>query len=146
MKEKLTTGELFEDELLLTARRYFGGKNIAGTYEETDGTEADWKQGTDCKIWGLPVDFTYNFAGKDHMVACEQTVDLLCGVKVRYGVRTGNNHGAEFDTPVLVVGFECDSAWLHAMWENIFDDIRKNFMDIIDAGIDQYWETVDAMA
>lgn len=142
MKEKM--GTYFEDELLLTARKFFGGKNIVGTYEETTGTAADLFEGTDCKIWGLPTDFTYNFTNKDHMTVLKNSVDLFCGVRVKFGVRTGNGH-ADFDTPVLVIGFECDSAWLRAMWENIFDDIRKNFEEIINVGQDQYWDFVDLL-
>lgn len=142
---QLNTGKLFEDDLLVVAKQFFASKNDEGSFVETTGTELDKYEGTDALIWGVPVDFTYNFDNKDNMIELQRSIILSLGIEVKFGVRVANECH-RFKTPVLVIGFKCDTCWLKTMWENIFDDIRRSFEEIIETGQDQYWNCLDAMA
>lgn len=134
----------FEDRLGLefednVCRRIETFVNNDGCFERSD-RKADKEEGTDCKIYGLPVDITYKpISEKDHCLPLEGlSIQLDCGIVVRYGIRTGNNFGHTFVNPVLVISFACDSAWLRAMMEDIVSSIARYLDDIITIGEDAF--------
>ena len=109
--------------------------------------KADKFAGTDAYMWGVPCDFTYNFSGKDHTVALPEDIDLFCGTKVRFGVRTGNSHKGftKFERPVLVIGIDgADDSFIGSWLVNIVEAFGKKLQDIINLGQDQYWDWCEA--
>lgn len=132
-----------EDELVCTCSEWFKKKGDPKGFVCTSGTAADKFAGTDAYMWGVPCDFTYNFSGKDHTVALPEDIDLFCGTKVRFGVRTGNSHHGftKFKRPVLVIGIDgADDAFLGSWLVNIVEAFGKKLQDIINLGQDQYWD------
>lgn len=137
----ISLGKEFEGELI---------EKISYTFKEEDcfSTEQqDLFDGTDIFIYGIPCDFTYNFAGKDHMEILPEGLELAPGIEVRFGVRTGNSHNGytQFKTPVLVIGFEgVDDEIIRNWMEKIVDRFVGKIHDIIEVGQSQYWDWVDA--
>lgn len=132
-----------EDELVCTCSDWFKAKGDPKGFVCTSGTAADKFAGTDAYMWGVPCDFTCNFTGKDHTEELPQSIDLFCGTKVRFGVRTGNSHKGytKFEKPVLVIGIDgADEHFLGSWLTNIVETFGKQLQRIIDLGQDQYWD------
>lgn len=133
------TGNVFENEVVDRVR--IVAKQEGAYFQNTVGTERDRCDGTDL-IYGfdrrvadkiirnrIPIDVTYNFAGKDRMIVLPAKYTLACGIKLRFGVRFGNRKKT-FDEPVLVIGFETDSYCINSMMENIMDDVQREWSEI----------------
>ena len=108
------------------------------------GTDRDKFEGVDVEIYGVGIDFTYFFSGKDHM---EVLPGLFSGryTDIKFGVRTGNSHHGytKFKTPVLVIGIDAETSYVRNWMANIIDDFEKNFEKIIDMAQDAYWSWMD---
>ena len=135
-----------EESLTGAVVSHFMAMDDNGAVQYTGGTRLDIEQGTDLVIWGIPTDFTCNFAGKDHMEILPETVDIFGGVKVRFGVRTGNSHRGftRFKTPVLVIGIDAVESFLGTWMENIVQAFAGKLDEIIETGQSQYWDWCDA--
>lgn len=150
------TGNVFENECAYRVRNV--SKNTAGSYfESTVGTERDQFDGTDI-VYGwdrqimnkvirnhIPVDFTYNFEGKNRMKVLPATYTLPCGMKIKFGIRYGNGH-SNFSEPVLVIGFMADSYWINSMMEDIMDDFQAAWPEIFRIGGGKYRQLVPIKA
>lgn len=142
---KKNLGMELEDELVNVTSLYFSKKGDKG-FQPAVGTKADKEQGTDAYIWGVPCDFTCNFAGKDHMTVLQKDVPIGHGISVKFGVRTGNSYKGykKFNTPVLVIGIDgADTSVLNRWLENITSLFASKIGDIIDVGQTQYWDWCD---
>lgn len=97
-------------------------------------------------IWGVPVDLTCNLAGKDYTEILPETVDIFGGIKVRFGVRTGNSHKgfSRFENPVLIIGIDASESFLGTWMENIVQAFGDKLEEIIETGQSQYWDWCDA--
>lgn len=150
------TGNVFENECAMRVCNVH--KTTEGSYFElTVGTERDRFDGTDVvygwdrQVMGkviknhIPIDFTYNFAGKNRMKVLPVTYELSCGIKLKFGIRYGNSH-RDFSEPVLVIGFEADSSWLNKMMEDIMDDFEKSWSEIFRIGSGKYRQLVPIKA
>ena len=115
-----------EDELVCTCSEWFKKKGDPKGFVCTSGTAAD------------------KFAGT---VALPEDIDLFCGTKVRFGVRTGNSHKGftKFERPVLVIGIDgADDSFIGSWLVNIVEAFGKKLQDIINLGQDQYWDWCEA--
>jgi hypothetical protein len=142
---KTSLGVEFEQELCEVCRETFHNMGDVKGFQSVNGTKADLEQGTDCYIWGVPVDFTYNFEGKDHTEELPESI-ITREATFRFGVRTGNSHNGytQFDTPVLVIGIDETDSFVRMFLGNIVEAFKNKLMDIINLGQDQYWEYLDA--
>jgi len=117
-----------------------------GDFTITTGTELDKCQGTDGILYGIPVDFTMHYNGKDHMTDLDSETSIFVRkqeIKIQYGIRYGNSYKgfSKFKKPVLVVGVKTDLAW--AVWEDaIREAIHKNIQSIMDTGMDAYLDAI----
>lgn len=112
----------------------------------TTGTEQDYYEGTDATLWGVPIDFTYHFNGKDYtdeLLHSNEWIVLPCGILVKIGVRTGNAHH-DFEKPVLVVGLSCDYEELKANYKNALYQFVNRCQFIFELAFDRYWDWCDA--
>ncbi len=142
----IPTGNQLEGELKDVFYHHFTKKSgiVTKTEFRWATKEEDRKLGTDAFIYGLPCDFTCNFAGKDHMTALETNVPLPGIGTVRFGVRTGNRH-VQFDTPVLVIGV--DAGYLRKGFiRTVIDAFSDKVAEIIETGQDAYWNYCDQIS
>ena len=112
----------------------------------TGGTKLDYEEGTDALLWGVPVDFTYHFNGKDYtdeLLNPGEWFILPCEIPVKLGVRTGNTHH-DFDKPVLVVGLSCDREELISKMDSAIRQFVYFANQIFELAFDRYWEWCDA--
>ncbi len=99
-------------------------------------------QGTDAVVYGLPVDFTCDFRGINHMVAYEEMSFEISGIgRVQFGVRTGSSR-VKFDTPVLVIGIETPYN-IRQVCRHLFENIWSSIGRIVDTGSEVYWQYCD---
>ena len=140
-------GKFFEGEIESRLQWDFNKKNCSEHFVSTADTEADYLAGTDAVIWGIPVDFTTD-ALKDNTVWSDQTVRLLNGVEVRFGVRTGNSHNGytEFDRPTLVLFVRCFMGNLWQMMDDVVDAFSKKFDEVFDIGEGFYYDYMDSVS
>ena len=143
-EEKL--GMLLEQDLTASLKDHFADDPDAVVY--AGGTEADIEQGTDLFIYGVPVDITFNFTGKDHLEAFAEKVDVFGGVDVSFGVRTGNSHKgfSRFKKPVLVIGIDASESFIRDWMPRIISSFIEKIDEIIDVSQSQYWDWCDANA
>ena len=102
--------------------------------------------GTDLYVYGLPIDLTYNFRGKDHMSILPGAVELMPGIKIRFGVRTGNTHlgHTKFAVPVLVIGIDGANDLIVRGWMDTLTRLFSEKIDeIIEVGQSGYWDWTD---
>ena len=120
-------------------------KKVYGKDFRLPSLEEDENEGTDAFIRGVRVDFTANMAEKDHCTIAESEFDLGDGIKVQFGVRTGNSYQGEtlFSEPVLVIGINGNQRFLNKNLLDILDVIREKADDILAAGEDVYWAFTD---
>lgn len=142
-------GVEFEADLADVCIRHFAAKTACAGKKRRDfviesGTDRDKFEGVDVEIYGVGIDFTYFFSGKDHM---EVLPGLFSGryTDIKFGVRTGNSHHGytKFKTPVLVIGIDAETSYVRNWMANIIDDFEKNFEKIIDMAQDAYWGWMD---
>ena len=134
------SGDEFEADFIEVCRKLYP-EDAVPTY----GTDIDYQEGTDMVLFKLPVDFTCNFAGKDHMQVLPNTVFIQrYGVDVKFGVRYGNSHNGyhEFKRPVLVIGIDYIPIEIRKDLDPLFEIISSKLDKIIDMGMDQYFEVV----
>ena len=139
-----TTGRYLEESLERRLDIYFRHIGRLDCLKKTIGTADDLKKGTDCVIYGVPIDFTSD-ALKDNTVwHPEREMRLMNGVDVEFGIRTGNSHNGytEFDEPTLVVYIKCFFGNIKHMMETIVDEFIKKFDDIFDVGQELYYDFV----
>ena len=140
-------GYVLEENVIDTMSEYFDSIGDHDAIQCVSGTEQDLLQGTVLYIYRVPVDITNNLAGKDNTYVFDKAIDLFGGIRVRFGVRTGNSHHGytPFETPVLVIALDGASDSFMSTWmTNILDALKKAAGTIIDAGMDQYWDWCDA--
>ncbi|MCL1839652.1 hypothetical protein FWF89_01460 [Candidatus Saccharibacteria bacterium] len=143
---KLSAGHELETQLIDVFGIHFTKKGkVLSTSEFRFATsQEDRELGTDAFIYGLPCDFTCNFAGKNHMIDLHINVDLPGIGLVRFGVRTGNGR-VKFETPVLVIGIETEGYFSKSFIPNIIDSISHKIDDIINVGQEAYWNCCDEL-
>ena len=141
-----TWGNEFEDSLSFETHDYFREKKDFKAVETLSGSEMDLYEGSDLKIWGVPVDLTFAFSAKDNMTVISQTVELECST-VKFGVRFGNTHKGftKFTTPVLVIGVDEDTRFIKMYLERLAESFRRHLNRILEVGFDSYWDTLDNM-
>lgn len=141
----MSTGHELESELIDTCAEFFQAKT--GLVEKTvfrfATQEEDKFLGTDAFIYGVPVDFTCNFAGKNYTTDTRVSVELPGIGKIRFGVRTGNGR-TRFEMPVLVMGIETGAEIRKASIVRITDAVRAKMEEIVEVGSDSYWNHCDA--
>ena len=98
-------------------------------------------EGTDCFIYGIRTDFTFNFSGKNKMHKLEKAINVD-GIEFLFGVRFGNGR-TQFSEPVLVIGINTSEWYLRNFMDDIVDSFRKNLDLIIETAQDQYWDYLD---
>lgn len=133
-------GRELEDGLRFVFKKYYRNDFVLPTKEQ------DEKEGTDCFVRGLRVDFTADMAAKDHCEVSNQTeFDLGDDVKVQYGVRTGNSYcgGTQFDEPVLVIGVTGDQRFVYTNMLELLDRVKAHVDEILALGEDVYWAHED---
>jgi hypothetical protein len=143
---QLSTGYELETELIDMFGEHFysKGKVIDKSAFRFATAQEDKEFGTDAFIWGVPCDFTCNFAGKNYTTDLQVSVKLPGVGAVRFGVRTGNGV-IKFETPVLVIGIESLDGYLYKnAIRQIIDSVRRKIDDVIEVGQDAYWNWVDA--
>ena len=118
------------------AKREWGNGAIKFSTERQDRYE-----GTDLFVLGVPIDFTLDFAGKNSTRKLGALT--LDGVTVDFGLRTGNGRFV-FKTPVLVIGAETAVGITKANCWVVLDTIKSNIQRILDTGMDQYLDAVEA--
>ena len=124
------------DYLTLFARREWGSSAVKFSTARQDRFE-----GTDIFVLGIPIDITLDFAGKNKTKRLG-TLELD-GVTIDLGVRFGNGR-AKFKTPVLVIGAETAlGITKQNMWITL-DIIKSNISQILDLGMDSYFQVVEA--
>lgn len=140
----LSTGLELEDEMYDSFEYHF--KKSGPLQKEVfrrAAKEEDYKLGTDAFIYGLPVDFTCNFAGKNHMVDTEVSMSTPFG-EIKFGVRTGNGR-VSFSQPVLVIGVDTDFYLKKNNIPSIISAVSKRVEEIISTGTDAYWDCCDEL-
>lgn len=132
-------GREIEDGLRFVFKKQYGKDFRLPSLEE------DENEGTDAIIRKVRCDFTANMAAKDHCTVARTEIDLGDGVKIQFGVRTGNSHmgGTLFETPVLVIGITGDQRFITKNLLDILDAVREKADDIFAAGEDIYWAFTD---
>lgn len=130
-------GQEFED-IIVEKVGYFSARQWGKGFHSTINTELDTKAGTDFILLGIPVDVTLNFSGKNYTTKVGQ-VSFKFG-DVEFGVRYGNGH-CQFETPVLVVGFNMDIPRQYI--ERSIDQMNSKMQLILERGMDLYLDTVD---
>jgi hypothetical protein len=140
---KRRTGIAFEEDLVTSMADHFKSTGDPGAIKYLGGTRIDREEGTDLTIWGVPIDITLNLQEKDHTKILPESTELLGGIKVRFGVRTGNR-GHQFKTPVLVIGLDAMSGFVRAWENNIIQAFTDKLDEIIELGQSQYWDWCDA--
>ncbi len=134
----------FEDELCEATRNYLAVRNpkmsdrVFKTYQ---GTIRDKYAGVDAVIYGIPVDFTFNFHGKDHMDDLGITIGDFS-----LGIRYGNSHNGftRFEEPVLVIGIDADNYYVRNFMHSIVDGFKASIHAIIEEGSSAYLDWMDA--
>lgn len=132
---QISLGIEFEGDIADAIQATYNDLKYASQYE-------DRNNGTDAFLWGVRIDFTYNFYGKNNTEQLSANVELPCGIDVRYGVRTGNEV-VSFKEPVLVIGVDCDSHELRYQYDRIVSEIKTRAHEIIETGIDMFWSWID---
>ncbi len=142
----IPTGNILERELCNTFGRYFEKKSGAIKTSEFRWStkEEDTKQGTDAFIYGLPVDFTCNFKNKDSMHDLKVGIRIPGVCNIHFGVRTGNWR-FNFETPVLVIGFDTGKRLKQREVKTIVGTISCWINDIIETGSSAYWQYCDQL-
>lgn len=139
-------GHELEDEMISVIGEYFVFKGERKSLVCKSGSDDDIKQGTDCIIYGVPVDVTANFYGKDNMSVLSESIDLIGGLKVEFGVRTGNSYKGytPFETSVLVIGITGgNDSLLGRYMASIMASFREVIEAVIEVGQSQYWDWMD---
>lgn len=137
--ENYELGRELEDGLRFVFKKFYGKDFVLPTKEQ------DEKEGKDGILFRIGVDFTARINGKDHCTVAKKEFDLGDGVKVQFGVRTGNSHngGTKFPEPVLVIGVTGNQQFVYKNMLEILDKIKENLDDIFAAGEDVYWAFQD---
>jgi len=141
----LSTGHELETELIDVFGTHFAkrGRTVSKSDFRWATSEEDKLLGTDAFIYGLPCDFTCNFAGKNHMTDLKVSITLPGVGLVHFGVRTSNGY-VKFATPVLVIGIETDCYLTKRFIHEVIDSVRGKIDAIIDVGQEAYWNYCDA--
>jgi len=144
----MPTGHVLEAKLVNTCAEFYKSQSKNGLVETSvfryATQEEDKFFGTDAFFYGLPVDFTCNFSGKNHMEDLQVSVELPKIGKIKFGVRTGNGK-IRFDMPVLVIGVETNDGYLaKSAIGRVTCAVRAQLQKIIDVGTNNYWEYCDA--
>ena len=130
--------ELFEEEYGINAVKY----NV--------GSSKDLYEGNDLELFRIPLDITMN-PNKDHTEWSKKITRIpfmgFNGIAIKWGVRTGNSHKGftRFETPVLVMqvdGIPSNQFFFNYM-VNIKSAIKKNLREIVDNGMDFYYNFMD---
>ena len=124
------------DVVIQVAKKEWGVKSIAFSTVQQDRFE-----GTDLFVLGVPIDITLAFAKKNRMRKLGYV--SFDGVTVEYGIRFGNAKAA-FKTPVLVIGAETAIGITKANMYVAMDTIKNKVKDILDTGMDYYFNAVEA--
>lgn len=141
-----TSGQNLEKAISFVA---YNWKNSKGNLAvDTTGTSKDTEEGTDFEILGVRCDITCN-PEKTHTEwlpekSVKVKLDDVDNVTVRFGMRTANGV-VEFETPVLIFLFQSKNArYLYSKFDIFCDELLKNFSNLIDVGMDVYWDYIDA--
>jgi len=140
-----STGLEFEDEMIILisdyAKKFYGEDAVQFAKTKEERIKADREQGTDFLLYGIPVDTTLNFHGKDNMDDIGEMP--LNGFNVNFGFRKGNKR-KEFNTPVLVIGASSPvEITKNNMWYYI-QEIKTNIQNILDKAFDLYYDAIDS--
>ena len=130
-------GEEFEDTIVEKIGT-FSINTWKGGFKSTINTLLDTHGGTDFILLGVPMDVTLNYASKNYTKKISRIEFGFGGVT--FGVRYGNGV-VKFDTPVLVLGF--DVVIPNQYLVQAIDEISHNFSEILNAGMDAYFDTVE---
>jgi len=134
-----TGGQEFESEVvgILSdfAKREWGISAVKFSSEQQDRFE-----GTDVYVLGVPIDVTLDFERKNKTRRLQSLE--LDGVTIDLGVRFGNGR-ANFDTPVLVIGAESALGINKGNMWYALDVIKSNILNILDLGMDGYFQAAE---
>ncbi len=99
-------------------------------------------EGTDAFIDGVRVDFTFAFDKKDHIE--HRFIKYIEELDLHLGIRTGNNSGAVFEEPVVVIGENREPSYIRDwVLPNLSQFAKDNCERIADAVSDLYCEYCD---
>jgi hypothetical protein len=130
-------GEEFEDTIVEKIGS-FSIKTWKGGFKSTINTLLDTQAGTDFILLGVPMDVTLDYASKRQTKMISRIEFDFGGVT--FGIRYGNGR-VKFDTPVLVLGFDVVLPKQYLV--QAVDEISHNFSDILETGMDLYFENVE---
>lgn len=139
----LSTGYELEDELVDSFSYYFKKKGLL-TKEifRRSNKDEDVTLGTDAFVYGLPIDFTCNFSGKNHTEVLNTAISLSGIGSIRFGIRTGNGR-TKFEKPVLIIGIDTDQYLRKNQIVHVVDAVSSKIERIIEVGSDAYWGYCD---
>ena len=136
------TGYCFEADIIEEMGKFavkeWGTKSFRfSTFSE------DRYMGVDCYVLGVPVDVTLAYENKRRMKRLVYTLSYD-GIEISFGVRYGNGRTV-FEQPVLVIGVSNALGVKNSNLRYIIDNVKDNFREILNSGMDLYFETVDEL-